>query len=271
MGLLLAGLLAAVGSIVVSTIMDGNSLGVLVGPSSLVIVTLGSLGASVMALRGRDLSRVPKALGALRADPPDPDETVTVLAGLADTARRDGMLALESRLEEVDDPFLRRGLQHVVDGLDADQVHELLEIEIAAINERHQVGIDFFASLGAYAPTFGMLGTVIGLINMLGNLSDPSQLGAGMSLALLTTFYGVLFANLVYLPVAAKLRRLNSVELAAYDITVDGILALQAGASPRLLVERLETYLPPDRRVGFKARAAGTTGSAPTPLDAQAA
>src|SRR5690606_21880789 len=210
---------------------------------------------SLMSFGLDDIKRIPKALlYAFKGSPPDTDATITELAGLADVARREGMLALEGRLADIDDPFLKTGLQVVVDGLDADQVSEVLQIEIAAADERHQLGISFFKTLGAYAPTFGMLGTVIGLINMLGSLSDPDQLGIGMSLALLTTLYGVLFANLMFLPVAARLERLNSEEMSARDLALDGILSIQSGVSPRVLVERLETYLPPEQRVGLAAR-----------------
>lgn len=253
--LVLGGLFAAIAAIVGSTLIDGNSLGVLVGPSSFVLVVLGSFGATAMAHDVKDLTRVPGALiRALKGVPEDPDETITVLVEMADVARRDGLLALEKRLEEVDDPFLRSGLQLIADGIEADTIREMLEIDIASLDERHRSMFGFFEALGGYAPTFGMMGTVIGLINMLGNLSDPSQLGLGMSLALLTTLYGVLFANLLYLPIANRLRRLNSLELASRDLALDAMLSIQEGMSPRVLVDRLEAFLPPERRVGYNGR-----------------
>jgi chemotaxis protein MotA len=266
--LFLGGLVLSLVAMIVATLIDGNSFAPLVGPSSFVLVFFGAIGASLMAHRTKELQRLVKAgLYAFKGTPPDPSVAVTHLAGLADVARREGMLALEAKLGEVDDAFLRNGLQFVVDGLDADQVRELLEIDIGAIEERHQLGIGFFKSLGGYAPTFGMMGTVVGLINMLGNLSDPSQLGIGMSLALLTTLYGVMFANLVFLPIANKLEHLNSLELAARDVAVDGITAIQAGLSPRMLVERLETYLPPAHRIGHTARLAGEIAPATAPAE----
>ena len=261
--LFLGGLLFSLAAIAVATIMDGNSFGPLIGPSSFVLVFFGALGAALMAYRMGDVKRLPKAMiYALKGSPPDPGDAVTELAKLADVARRDGMLALESKLEGVADPFLRTGLQLVVDGLDADQVREIIEIELAAMDERHQSAIGFFKALGGYAPTFGMVGTVIGLINMLGNLSDPEQLGLGMALALLTTLYGVMLANLVFAPFASRLERLNAAELGARDVALDGILSIQEGVSPRLLVERLETYLAPEARVGHTARAKADTPAA---------
>ena len=181
------------------------------------------------------------------------------------------MLALEARIEGIDDPFLRSGVQMLVDGMDTEQVQQVMEIEIAALDERHKVAMGFWKSLGGYAPTLGMLGTVIGLINMLGNLSDPAQLGIGMSLALLTTLYGVLFSNLVFLPVANRLGVLNRAEMAARDMALDGVLALQSGASSRLLVERLEAYLPVPERLGYTARIKGGATSGNPAAAAEAA
>ena len=253
--LFLGGLLLTLIGIVLSTLIDGNSFGALVGPSSALLVVCGSLGASVMSYRLAELHSLPRsAVTAVTAKVPSIPDTITQLAALADTARRDGMLALEGRLEEIEDRFSRLGVQLLVDGGDEDVLRETLEIEIAATDERHRTAIGFFKQLGAYAPTFGMVGTVIGLINMLGNLDNPEQLGIGMAMALLTTLYGVLFANLLFKPMATRLERLNELELAAMDVTLDGILTIRRGASPRALIERLESYLPPTERLGASER-----------------
>lgn len=255
--LVLGGLALAALAIVGSTLIDGNSLGLLFRPSALVLVVFGTFGAGLVGYDLTEIKRIPQAVRhALMGSTPDPDATVTTLVSVAHTARREGMLALEKRLDEVDEPFVRQGLQLAVDGIDAEQVREFLEIEIAAKDERHQTGISFFRTLGGYAPTLGLLGTIIGLVNMLAALDDPSQLGIGMSLALLTTLYGVTFANLAFNPLAEKLERLNSEELSTLDLALDGILAVQAGASPRMLAERLETYLPPEWRGGYDQRMA---------------
>ena len=248
----------ALGAIFLSMLMDGNSMGPLIGPSSFVIVMGGALGATLMKIRTTDIGRAVKAAQyALTGDPPDKAEVIEQLAPLADVARREGMLALEGRLDDIDDEFIRMGIQQLVDGADADQIAEVMQIDIASAEERHKFGIDFFKSAGGYAPTFGMVGTVIGLINMLGNLSNPDQLGAGMSVALLTTLYGVLIANIIFLPLSERLKELNSREMATRDIALDGILAIQSGLSSRLLVERLETYLAPAERGGGPTAGAG--------------
>ena len=249
------GLILGILAIVVATVMDGNSFGALIGPSSLVLVVVGSVGVSIAGYQMGDIQQLPKAIiVSFTGKEPDGSTTVDQLMDAAEIARKEGVLALESKLEDFDDEFIRQGLQMVVDGVDADTIRENLEIDISALEERHQRSINMLKTMGGYAPTMGMIGTVVGLINMLGNLSDPAQLGLGMSVALLTTLYGVIFANLVFLPMAAKLVRLNDLELANRDLALDGILAIQSGISPRALVERLESYLLPTERVGHQVR-----------------
>ena len=242
------GIVIALISIVVATVMDGNSFGALIGPSSLVLVVVGSVGVSLSGYQMADITRVPKGIIiSLTGKEADPGEAVDQLMEFAEIARKEGVLALESKLEDLEDEFMKTGLQQIVDGVDADAVRDTLD-------ERHQPVISFVKTMGGYAPTMGMIGTVVGLINMLGNLSDPAQLGLGMSVALLTTLYGVIFANLVFLPIAAKLARLHELEVSYREIVLDGILAVQAGASPRMLVERLESYLTPTARIGHQER-----------------
>jgi chemotaxis protein MotA len=257
------GILVAMLAIVISTVMDGNSFGALIGPSSLVLVVLGTIGVSFTGFQLKDIKPVPKGiLLSFTGKEPDPSEAIDRLMKFAEIARKEGVLALEEQLETLDDPFMKLGLQQVVDGVDGDLVREVLEIEMAALDERHAPVISFLKAMGGYAPTMGMLGTVVGLINMLGNLSDPDQLGIGMSLALLTTLYGVVFANLVFLPIATKLQRLHDLEVAQKDLVMDGILAVQGGASPRMVVERLEAYINPDQRIGHQERSKRISGRA---------
>ncbi len=251
----IVGLIVGLLAIVLSTIMDGNSFGSLLGPSSLLLVLLGTLGISMAGFQLSDLKRAPGAMiKSVTGGVPDPGEVVDTLVEMAGLARRDGVLALEPKIADLDDPFLATGLQQVVDGVDASAVREVLDIELAALDERHQTMINFLKTLGGYAPTMGMIGTVIGLINMLADLSDPAQLGKGMSLALLTTLYGVIFANMVFLPMGAKLGRLHEAEMVTKEMALEGVLAVQAGASPRALVERLEGFLVPGDRQGADGR-----------------
>lgn len=252
---LIIGLLLAIGAIVGSMVIDGSSISALISPSSMVMVLFATLGVTIASYRMADVTRAPKAiLVGLRGKGPDPDEVVTTLMELADVARRKGLLAMEEMLEEVENDFLRDAIQSVIDGLDAEAVSDVLNTEIDSVHERHNVVLSFFRSLGGYAPTMGMVGTVIGLVNMLGNLSEPGQLGSGMALALLTTLYGVLLANIVFVPIASRLTRLHETEMAVMEMVRDGALAIQAGISPRLLVERLEGYLVPAQRIGYRER-----------------
>ena len=249
------GLVLVFVAIIVSTVMDGNSFGPLIGPSSFVLVLMGSIGAVLAGFRMNDAKRLPKGfIVAFTGSPPDPDVLVTRLIKSAEAARKDGILALEQGLEDMDDKFLQSGLQMVIDGMEGEDVRNVMEAEISAMEARHDSLIGMFKKLVEYAPTLGMIGTVIGLINILGNLSDPEALGTGMALALWTTLYGVFFANILFGPVAAKLALLNTMEVASRELTVEGILAIREGASPRHLVERLEAYLEPELRVGAKAR-----------------
>jgi chemotaxis protein MotA len=253
--LTLAGLGLVFLSIILSTLMDGNSFGPLIGPSSLVLVLFGALGGALAGFRMPDALSLPKGfIKAITGSPPEPDAVVTQLMGFAESARREGILALEEGIKTVEDEFLKAGLQMVVDGVEGDVVREVMETEIESMQARHANMIMIFGKLAEYAPAMGMLGTVIGLINMLGNLADPSALGKGMALSLLTTLYGVFFANIFFAPMGAKLTKLSKMEVAARELTLEGILAVREGASPRLLVEKLEARLPPDLRVGAKVR-----------------
>lgn len=261
--LTIVGIVLSIIAIVAATLIDGNSFGALIGPSSLVLVGLGSIGATIAGYDLPDVKRLPKAaIASFTQKIQDSSDTVSILMRFAETARKEGVLALESSLKDVEDPFLRSGLQLVVDGMDTDTIRSILDTELDALDARHQTMIAMFKALGSYAPTMGMIGTVIGLINMLQNLSDPSQLGLGMSVALLTTLYGVMFANLFYNPIGLKLERLHSAELESRELVVEGILAIQGGSSPRLLVERLEARLDPASRVGHQARAGGAKEAA---------
>ncbi len=257
------GLIVTLVGIVIAMLIDGNSLGPLIGPSAFILVFSASLGAGVMAYRKSELGMLPKsALKAVKSDVPDVQDTITQLAKLAEVARREGMLALEQRKEEIDDRFLQIGIQLLADGVDEQVVKDTLEIEMAATDDRHRTAIGFFERLAGMAPTFGMVGTVIGLVNMLGSLTNPEELGVGMALALLTTLYGVMIGNLIFAPIASRLERLNQVEMAALEVAVDGILTIRRGASPRNVIERLEAYLPPSERLGAGDRLAESRGEA---------
>ncbi|MFW5830335.1 MAG: motility protein A [Planctomycetota bacterium] len=176
------------------------------------------------------------------------DSEIERMVEFATIARRDGLLALEEKLQEVEDPFLLRGIQMIIGGVAPESVRSIMEIELDQLLARHAGGKGIVDNLGAYAPALGMVGTLIGLILMLQNLDDPSALGPGMAVALITTFYGAVLANLFFIPLAAKLDTRNKDEFKARQLMIEGVLAIQAGENPNVIRERLIGFLPPKER-----------------------
>ncbi|NRA36920.1 MAG: MotA/TolQ/ExbB proton channel family protein [Planctomycetes bacterium] len=171
------------------------------------------------------------------------------MVDFASVARRDGLLALEEKLEDLNDPFLLRGIQMIIDGVAPESVKAIMEIELLQMHARHISGKGVVDALGAAAPAFGMVGTLVGLVLMLQNLDDPAALGPGMAVALITTFYGAVMANLFFLPWAGKLDTRGKEELLAKQVMIEGVLAIQAGENPNVIKERLTGFLPPKDRV----------------------
>ena len=182
-----------------------------------------------------------------------PPELIKQLVALADVARREGILSLQNSIAEVKDPFLSNGLQMVVDGTDADTVKAVLEMEIDAIDQRHAEGRSVPDMLGKYAPAFGMVGTLIGLVVMLKNMDDPTKIGPGMAIALLTTMYGAVMANFFALPLVDKLSAKHDEEMLYLEIAKAGVLGLQAGDNPRMLEMKLVVFLTPKVRAQMAA------------------
>jgi chemotaxis protein MotA len=179
-----------------------------------------------------------------------PTQIIQTIVGYAEKARKEGMLALEDESETEPNEFLRMGLRLAVDGTDPQLLHRIMENDIEALGRRHQTGIAVVQTMGTYAPAFGMIGTLVGLVQMLTNMSSPDSLGQGMAVALLTTFYGALMANVFFLPMAAKLKNRSQEEMALRDLVVEGIVSIQSGDSPRVVEEKLKSYLAPKERAG---------------------
>jgi chemotaxis protein MotA len=179
---------------------------------------------------------------------PEPRDTIKELSDLASLARREGLLALEKKLPDVRDPFLVRGLEMVIDGTAREKLEENLQTELTCLQERHSTSKKMFEFLGASLPAFGMVGTLIGLIQMLGQLDDPSKIGAGMAVAMCTTFYGAFVANMLYLPLAGKLEARSKEESLLRELTIKGLVALLEGDTPRSMETRLKAFLAPKSR-----------------------
>lgn len=263
MGAVVIGIVLAVGALLSGAIFDHISITSLVAPAPLILVFVGATGATLVAYKTTEWKNIPKYLTvALKGKVPDPDEVVTLFAHYADVARKEGMLALEGEVGKVEDPFLRTGLQLVIDGVDGEQVREVLEVEIESLTERHHAGAGFFLTLGGFAPTFGLMGTIVGLIGVLKNLSDPTKLGEGMALGLLGTLWGVCAANLFFMPLGTKLNRLHEEEVAVRRLAIEGVLGIREGMAARVLVERLEARLSPEMRRGHAGRSGAKGGTA---------
>jgi chemotaxis protein MotA len=185
-------------------------------------------------------------------------DMIKKIIDLSNVARKEGLLSLEEAASDMDEPFLKKGILLVVDGTDPDLVRGILETEMANIESRHKNFAGFWETLGSMGPAWGMIGTLIGLINMLKNLSDPSSLGPAMAVALVTTFYGSLIANWICAPVANKLKMKNASEMSVKGIMVEGLLSIQAGENPRVIEEKLKSFISPTERKAM----AGDAGAA---------
>lgn len=183
-----------------------------------------------------------------------PAEVIEKVVRYAEKARKEGMLALEDESENEQNEFLRMGLRLAVDGTDPQLLQRILENDISALQRRHEVGISVMTSMGTFAPAFGMIGTLVGLVQMLSNMDSPDGIGAGMAVALLTTFYGAFMANVFFLPLAGKLRNRSQEELMLRDLIVEGIISIQTGDSPRIVEEKLKSFLAPKDRLGLSRK-----------------
>ncbi len=233
--------------ILILSIMTSGDLKSFVDIPSVAVTLGGSFAALIVSFPMKELLKVPKILKLL-LNKGDADRTgmITLFADMAKKARRDGLLALEDDIASMEDDFLVSGLQMVVDGVEPDVIREILTLKLETTERRHRMGQSIFTKWGELAPAFGMLGTLIGLIVMLANLQDAAAIGSGMAVALITTFYGALVANLIFIPIASNLSVQTDEEMISKEMMIDGILQIQAGTNPRILEEKLTTYLSPE-------------------------
>ena len=245
------GIGAGIGCLLVSVIMEGGNPASLIGIPAFLIVIGGTFGATFASTTLEQMKRVPTLYKkAFRGNDLDPHGSIQQMVRLAEKARRDGLLALEDDLEGIEDGFTRKGVQLVIDGTDSEVVKAILNSEIDGMEERHRANTHVFATAGGFAPTLGIIGTVLSLVHVLENLSNPSSLGHSIAGAFIATLYGVGSANLVFLPVANKLKALAAEELSFREMQLEAILAIQAGDNPRALADKLEAFLAPDQRGG---------------------
>lgn len=243
------GLVLGITAILIGIVLGGGTFGSMIDPTSVMVVVIGSLGAMVISFPLARLLSVHKViLKALRSVPPDPGSTIQELVKYAEVARREGILSLENLIPEMKDPFIVRGVKMAVDGTDPELIKTILDTELDALMERHAQGKAILDALARYAPAFGMIGTLMGLIFMLSNMSDPSKIGPGMAVALITTLYGALIANIIASPLADKLAARDVEETLVKSIIVTGVMSIQSGDNPRVVEAKLLTFLPPAER-----------------------
>lgn len=231
-----------------------SGLALFVHPAAAAVVGGGSLAAIMIHFPLSDVKNCMKIiLKSFLYKIPSPTEEIERIIAYANLARRDGLLALETKLQEVKDPFFAKGVQLVIDGFSAETVKDILILEAEVEKQRHAIGKTMMVQFGTFAPAFGMVETLIGLVQMLSNLSDPSKIGAGMAGALVGTFYGAFLANMVFLPLSGKLDVRAKEEYQRRELVIEGIAAIQSGEKPQLIKERLKGFLPPSQRKAIPA------------------
>jgi chemotaxis protein MotA len=251
------GVLLGFALVVMAILLGGDMVSYLNAPSVLIVVG----GATAATMASQPLAKFLKIPGVVAntifSKTPEPGAVISQIVALAEVARRDGILALEGMIGEMQDGFLVRGIQMAVDGTDPEVIQAVMETELENLLDRHESGKGMLDAMGRYAPAFGMIGTLVGLVAMLSNMDDPSKIGAGMAAALLTTLYGALLANIVFLPLADKLGLRSAEEALTKTIVIHGVMSIQSGDNPRTVESKLITFLPPTQRADREdARAA---------------
>lgn len=263
------GLALGLVTIVVVLILDGGSPAELFAhPSAIILIFGGSIASSMISFSLKTTISLPQLFKQVFISHKfNEDESIELLVKLADKARREGLLALEEEARNVKDSFLQSGLMMVVDGVDPEQVKVILESRIEQMRARHRIGYGFFAAAGGFAPTFGIIGTVMGLISVLKKLDDPSSLARSIAGAFLATLWGLLSANLIYLPLGAKLKQKSEEEAHFRYMQMTGIMSIHSGENPQIVREKLMVFLPP-AHLKAKAKGEGDKAAAKKPAAA---
>ncbi len=247
----LAGIVLGLVMVIFGIVSSGGveAFGNFIDVPSVIITIGGSLSSTLASHKLPDFINGLKAMGLIfKQDSQDPGEIIKSIIDMSNVARKEGLLALEEAANNIEDPFLKKGIMLVVDGTDPELVRGILETDMMCLQERHKSVIGFWDKWGEMGPAWGMIGTLVGLVNMLKNLSDASTIGPSMAVALLTTLYGSLIANWITNPVSSKLKVNDSLEVTMREVTVEGLLSIQAGENPRVIEEKLKSFLAPSQR-----------------------
>ena len=239
-----AGIISAFG-LVLAAIFMGGGLALFIDVPSIMIVGGGTFGATMVNYPLREILGVFKVVkNAFFTSSVASKELIKMFVGFANKSRKGGLLSLESEAKKIKEDFLKKGLGLSIDGLEPQAIRDILETEIDFIRSRHSLGAEIFTTMGSFAPAMGMIGTLIGLVQMLQSMDDPGKIGPAMAVALITTFYGALLANIICLPIAGKLRTRSKEEMLSKEMMIQGIISLSNGDNPRILEQKLKAFVP---------------------------
>jgi chemotaxis protein MotA len=247
------GVILGIGAVFIGMILKGITPGAILVPAAIIIIIVGTIATVTIAFPTNEIKNVPKLFGILFKEMKlqKPQEIILLFSEWAQLARKEGLLALEAKTNEVDDQFLKNGLSLAVDGQSADYIRDVLTEEIDAMEERHKVGASIFTQAGTYAPTLGVLGAVLGLIAALGNMDDTTALGEAIGAAFVATLLGIFTGYVLWHPFANKLKRKSQQEVRVKEMIVEGILSILEGEAPRVIEQKLASYIPSREREKF--------------------
>ena len=242
------GLILALGLTLASISMGGGLSWFINVPSAMIVVG-GTIGATLVNYPLKDiLAIMGVAKNAAFAKSHSPEGIIEQLVKFSQITRREGILALQDEVEKLDDPFLKKGINLAIDGLEPEAISSILDTELDYIEDRHAKGAEIFSTMGAFAPAFGMIGTLIGLVQMLMKMDDPKSIGPAMAVALITTFYGVILSNVICIPIAGKLKTRSKEEVLGKQLVAEGVRSIQAGDNPRIIESKLHAFVSPKKR-----------------------
>ena len=250
----LIGLFLGFGGLLGGFALEGGHMTSLLILSPFIIVFGGTMGAVILSFTMEEIKKMPSFFKRVFVSKEiNYLEIMESLVSTADRARREGLLSIENQLSSIDNEFMVRSLQVVIDGTDPELARGMLEMEIEAYEKEQKVGADMFNAAGGYSPTMGIIGTVMGLVHVLGNMSDPASLAPAIAAAFIATLYGVSFANVMWLPFGTKIKVKSGKEMLMMEMIMEGVLSIQAGENPRIISEKLATFLPADMRKNMQS------------------
>lgn len=263
------GLVAGVACVVISIFIGDGELLSYWDPPSVFITIGGGICSTLINFRLKDVLGVFKAAVHVFTDKQSSaSDTIAQMVKLSEKTRREGLLSIEPELEEMGDPFIRQSLQLVVDGIESETIQDFMDTEIENMQARHGKGIAIFNMMGAIFPAWGMIGTLLGLINLLLKLDDPAQIGPSMSVALVTTFYGSILSNFICIPIAGKLKMKSDEEVHHMEMIAEAVISIQAGENPKMLEQKLRIYLSPEERIAGEKKEADEAEDTDRPVSA---